>query len=76
MMASFKPKSVVFDYFEMPDDTSGKYRAKYKQCTATVAAIGMTTSNLLIHLKVNSFVLRSGWASVNDGLTTMYLGFR
>ena len=57
MMASFKPKSVVFDYFEMPDDTSGKYRAKCKQCTATVAAIGMTTSNLLIHLKVNSFVL-------------------
>ena len=35
MMASFKPKSVVFDYFEMPDDTSGKYRAKCKQCTAT-----------------------------------------
>ena len=75
-MASFKPKSVVFDYFEMPDDTSGKYRAKCKQCTATVAAIGMTTSNLLIHLKVNSFVLRSVWATVIDGLTNIYFCYR
>ena len=30
MMASFKQKSAVFDYFEMPDHTSGKYRAKCK----------------------------------------------
>ena len=57
MMASFKQKSAVFDYFEMPDNTSGKYRAKCKHCTTTVATSGMRTSNLLIHLKVSPFVL-------------------
>ena len=49
MMAGFKQKSAVFEYFEMPDHTSGKYRAKCKHCTTTVTS-GMTTSNLLIHL--------------------------
>ena len=57
MMANFKQNSAVFDYFEMPDHTSGKYRAKCKHCTTTVATSGITTSNLLIHLKVSSFVL-------------------
>ena len=41
MMASLKQKSAVFDYFEMPDDTSGKYRAKCKHCTTTVATSEM-----------------------------------
>ena len=50
MMASFKQKSAVFDYFKMPDYTSGKYRAKCKHCTTTVTTCGMTTSNILIHL--------------------------
>ena len=57
MMASFKQKSAVFDYFKMPDHTSGKYRAKYKHCTTSVTTCGMTTSSLLIHLKVSPFVL-------------------
>ena len=37
MMVTFKQKFAVFDYFEMPDDTSGKYRTKCKHCTTTVA---------------------------------------
>ena len=43
MMVSFKQNSAVFDYFEMPDDTSGKYRAKCKHCTTTLATSGMKT---------------------------------
>ena len=45
MMASFKQKSTAFDYLEMSDDISGKYRGKCKNCTTTEATSGMTTSN-------------------------------
>ena len=49
---------------KMPDDTSGKYRAKCKHCTTNVTTCGMTTSNPLIHLKVTPFVLIDTWCSL------------
>lgn len=52
LMMATKAASRYATHFDIPKDTTGKYKAKCKYCCMMVSSAGTTTSNLLLHLKV------------------------
>ena len=47
---------IVFEHYEVPEGVEGTFRAKWKHCKnpeVTISGSTKSTSNFLLHLKVN-----------------------